>query len=480
MLMDGILITSPQGRSLLSSPLIASFLAFIERRLNVMIVRDTRTIPYGRAELASGMQIAHLLTRHGVIQSLHRVEPLPDEPPIKRWTAICNDAADHTVSGASAESAHDGLFATLGEALERFLWTEATDHFRSPVRATVSDIRSRGTFVDPSRFAGFGQPDRDMRPELALHADATYLWVQAISIISGEAVYVPAQTVSGHREIRVYEGKTEPLIRLPITTGVATWNTLEGARLRGALEVIERDAYMITWLNQITPPRIALSSFRAENSPLSRLISRCERYGLRPHILRLVTDAPTYALACVLEDMSGHAPRFTLGLKARSSLNLAIEGALIEAIRARPYHRVSAARGETWDSATPAVQVGHYDRLNYWAVPEHARGLEFLLKRPETEPVAELWDRDTEQEHLTRITAWCAGRGYECVSVSLGTSKKNPLPWHTEVVVIPQLQPTHLYEKIRQVYGERVHSVPLLLGFPARSEPFIDAPHPFA
>lgn len=480
MIIDGVLITSPEARLLIPSNFLTSFLSFIERRLNVTIVRDIRTLPHNRPDLADALHIVQVLKERGVLQSVQKATPLPDEPPFRRWSAICNSPQQFVTTGASPESDRDALFATLGEALERYLWAESVDHFVAPIRARVSEIREQGAYIDPVRFAGLSNDDRRTRHDGTLRSDSSFLWIRGTSLVNNAAVYVPAQTVSGVAGLRAHAGTIEPLIRSVISTGVATWSTRTGARLRGALEVIERDAYMITWLNQITPSRIALDSFRSAQTSFARLVARCERYGLRVHMLRLVTDAPTYAISCVLEDMSSVAPRFAFGLKAQASLERALEGALVEALRARAAYRRLFAHGEPWNPATPVREIGQYDRLFYWAQPEHAGKLEFLIRGKLHDTLPEPWDSDTDEQHLTRIITWCAEKKYECASVSIGTSKKNPLPWHTEAVVIPEMQPTYLSEQFRQVYGERLFSVPVHMGYTARKEPFVDAPHPFA
>ncbi len=477
MLIDGVPVESgPQT----SNSFIGAFLSFIERRLNVRIVRDVRTIPYGRSELSDVFAIARTLQNSGVIESLRQIDILPDEPPFKRWAALCRNTARHSVGGASSESDRQALLATLAEGLERFLWNETTDSFVSPVRASVAEIAAYGAFVDPARFAGITGEDRARDPFLTLHAHSRYLWIKAHSLVTDASVYVPAQTVSGVRDLRTYDGATEPLIRLPITTGVATWPGILKARLAGTLEVIERDAYMITWLNQITPSRIPLDSFRTRETSLSRLLARCERYRLRVHALRLITDAPTHAVAVVLEDESGVAPRFAVGLKANQSLAHAIEGAAIEALRARSGYRAYDVGGGTWDTETPTDTIGHVERLHYYGHPENAQKLAFLTRGGFEQPVPVVWEGESDASHLSRLVTWCTDNGYELASVSLGASKQNPLPWDVVAIVIPELQPTHLTEQLRQVGGGRLRSVPEKLGYTARATPFIEAPHPFA
>lgn len=479
MIIDGILLSN-KGRSPSYGTAVLSFLSFLEKKLNVSIIQDLRKIPFGRSELMEGLALADLLKSRGVIESFGRMASLTDEPQIKRWWAVCNDVAKHRTSGATANNDIDALYATLAEALERYLWTESRNHFISPLRATTKSMLRYGPCVVPERFVGFSSTQRESDPKLRLEPDATYLWVRGTSHVTGRPTYVPAQTISGVRGLRTEKETTEPLIRLPITTGLATWPEKKQAILSGALEVIERDAYMITWLNQLSLPRIPLDELCAENQSLAELIRKCVRYKLKTHAIRLITDAPTHAVCVVIEDGSGVAPRFACGLKAHHSLTTAVEGATIEALRGRVAHRNFAASGKRWDAKTPVDMIGHVDRIYYWGIPENAKGLEFLIQGKEVKRQPEIWENDTPEEHFARIIEWCRTVGYECVSVPLGISKLNPTSWHVEVVVIPELQPTYLHEKLQQIGGSRLKTVPEQFGYESRKHPFIKAPHPFA
>lgn len=479
MLIDGVPATEVRDDSGIPERAVASFLKFIEKKLNVSVIKNLRGTTQG-GSLTAPLQLAKLLREEGVIKNIGRFPDLPDEPRTKSWYAICNDPAHHHVAGMSYENNADALYAALAEGLERYLWFTQNDYFVKPTRTTTAGIRETGACIAPEEFAGFSEEQRAPTPQRILRPDDEYVWIQGTSLLTGTPVYVPAQTVSrvGLKDPRG-TGK-EPLIRQPTTNGLATWPTKTGARLAGANEVIEREAYMIMWLNQMTLPRISLESLCALDPALVRSIQTCSRYRLKTHVIRLLTDAPTHAVAVVLEDMSGIAPRFSIGLKAHRSLSHATQKAMTEALRSRRGYRVWSNAGNVWDSKTPVDEIGHRERLYYWGVPENAKELEFLVQGTEIGVESTAWDTDTEAEHLHRITRWCATKGFECISVSLGTSAKNPSPLHVEMVIMPQLQPVYLTESLRLFGGTRWSDVPASAGYTPRKKPFADSPHPFS
>ncbi len=479
MIFDAVRFTELLNGSNIKERALRAFTDHIEKRLDVRVVKDSRTIPYGRSDLLEPLQRAQLLKDHGVISEFGRVYRAPDEPPTKAWYALCNEHTAHQTGGTTWESDENALYAATSEALERYIWMTQNDYFVNPTIATYREITAIGPSIAPENITGFTEAQRTRHAARILRPDAAYLWVQGISLTHSENTFVPAQIVSGISR-RHMCAPNEPIIRQQNTNGLATWPTQCGARLAGILEVIEREAYMIMWLNQLTLPRIALDTLRRLNPSLGRAVSQCERYRLKPHVIRLQTDAPTHAVAVVLEDMSGKSPRFSFGIRAHRSLPTAIEKAMCESIRAfRSYH-IWENEGKSWDTTTPIETIGHRERLYYWGEPENAKRLEFLVQGPEIEVEAKEWENDTIEENLERIVQWCRTKHFNVVSVPLTHSAKNPTDLHIEMVIVPEMVPTYLNEASRQFGGERWHEVPRALGYTPRKEPFAESPHPFS
>lgn len=451
--------SSVRGRAL------AAFVNFFERRtLAEAVYPEEYVVPY---EFRDVFPVAKKLQRAGVVTDFFAHTALPDEPRMRAWLArVMDETGEKEYCVAGGSSLRDGkqaLTATLAEAAERHVWRFSKDHFVAPLVLTVAEGKIKGDVYDIESFVG----DRDGR----------FLSIRGYSWTSGRPQYVPVQLVSG---VRLAEDESPgPWLREQITSGLATWATREGAVQRGLLELIERDAFMNMWLNQLSLPRYRLEDVRTLSSDLSALISECQRYRFTPHIIRLLTDAPTHALCVVLTDDTGKKPKVVLGLKAHASLVRAVEGALLEALRIRRAVRSDLKRGK---EATDihAEDIGHMDRLLYWADEARVGQLSFLIEGAFCEMKVEDWEGMNDEKHLARLIAWCTEKGFECTSVSLTRAKANVTPWHIETVVVPQLQWMHLHEKYQQINEMRRTEVPRMFGYTPRSEPFTTEPHPFA
>lgn len=455
---------------------IIQFIRFLERKLGARFQYDVAALP-GDPELIDLFEIAERLRDGGIVSSYSRGFSLPDEPPLKKWYVGYGKTAS-SAGGMDAKSDYAALTRALAEAVERFLWADTMDYFNAPYLATAADMKHRKTIL-PQRFAGFSTAQRSTNPRLTLSPDQTYLWVKGYSWSQNKSVWVPAQTVSGMYGSRVFRRNIEePVIIAPITTGLATGPTREFALRAGALEIIERDAFMIMWLNQVTPPRLDLGALSKDSPELLLMLDRFSRYRLTASVVLLPTDAPAYAVCGVIQDQTGNLPAITVGLKADSNLAKAACGALYEALRIRIMIRDRLKRPQKFP--TPLKEdITHLERLEYWARPGYEKKLSFLLDGDTVHP-SEPWDKDDEHELWKRILRWCRENKYECASVDLGASRKNVSPWHVQMVVIPELIPLHLNERYPYLDDTRRISVATQFGYTPLANAFNDEPHPFA
>lgn len=464
-----------------SAGAIVSFIHFLERRLGAELVYDQAHIGYEPIKLVNLFELAETLRSRGIIRSYQRTSNLSDEPRMASWYAeyaLGNEQYENS-GGSSLNDESLALTKALAEAIERNAWF-THENFAPCISATVAEMHEKGAFLHPESFAGYNESVRKENPRLQFKPTDSFVWIKGFSWIQEKPVWVPAQIVSGHAKLRSFSlSSGEPAIRASITTGIATHPLRTNALLSGALEVIERDAYMITWLNQLSSPRMDLAELSLQSEPLARLLARCRQYRIEPHALRLPTDAPAYAVCVMLEDTTGTLPQFSLGLNAHKNPTEAVEGALLEALRMHQSARKKKLSPENnWGPATKAADINHNNRLRYWAEEGRADKLTFLIKGAVQPLKKEVWETDTDEEHFARIVNWCREKNYELASVDFNAAPANVPNWHIEFVIIPELQPIYFNEKIPQTGGKRLQDIPQQFGYKPR-KPYTDDPHPF-
>lgn len=463
---------------------ISALLQFLEKRLGIRAVYDLALVPYHDPALLSLFALAKKLHAAGIVYAYKKTDIPPDEPPLYEWNAQCHSEINASeslgASGSSPNNDKEALERMLGEAIERYLWATKTDYLTTRV-SSARQLGRKVSIISPERFAGFSPAARSRNSALNLSGEPDFVWTKAHSWISKSPIWVPAQLVTG--SLAIQRTPREPLIQQRTTTGCATYPTRAGALLRGALEVIERDAYMIMWLNQLTLPRINITELAKTKRTLRLLLERCARYRLKVHVVRLVTDAPTHVTCVILEDIStAPTPQYAFGLSAGFSLVDTVEKALVESMRMRRTAREMYTRHISPSDVQKTESVGHIDRLTYWMHGKYSTGLSFMKDGPveNLQPGDLAEETQSEMQMFERIVDWCKDSGYECLSVAFTKSTANITPWHIEKVIIPELQPLHLNDAFPHTGGTRIRDIPKRFGYQARKEPYTERPHPFA
>lgn len=151
--------------------------------------------------------------------------------------------------------------------------------------------------LDPSALVAYS-PAQHARPGFPLRPFSprrSYLWVAGIEVFSGRQVRVPAECV--HALSALPARYRAGACTNSSTSGVAAWMETEGALWRATLELIERDAFLRTWLAHRAPPRIALRSLPAD---ARRAVARLRAAGCEVSVARL--DAPVAVFSVYLWD----------------------------------------------------------------------------------------------------------------------------------------------------------------------------------
>jgi ribosomal protein S12 methylthiotransferase accessory factor len=447
---------------------VKSAVEFLEKRMGAFLVVPSEAVPYGNETLASLFAIAKRLKDAGVISELYKVDRNPhDEPFLISWTALYGPQ-NKVAGGSSLTNEADAVAATLAEAVERQVWTYEHDFLDTPWWGSQEELGH--DHVPPRCFAGFSDEQRALCPPTT-----PLLWAKVRSLTRGVKTYVPAQVIS---VIGPRAGKTEPLVRPIITTGLATFPTRQGSVLRGLLEVFERDAYMITWLNQLSPKKITPETLSDHDPLLGELLATVKKYRYTVHIVRLVTDAPVHAVCAVLLSDSPIGPRVVLGMSAQQHLAHAASHAIREALR------IMSATHSFWGvdkdvSGWTRETIQNTDHAVYWAYGDGYKKLAFLHAGEYEQTVSCPWESLDEAAYLAFLVDWCKKHSYEVLLADLTGAKKNVTPWYISMVMVPELQPMHLDEQHPCFSGERLVKVPERCGFTPRAVPFTEEPHPF-
>ncbi len=331
-------------------------------------------------------RVVRALARHGLARTL--TLSLPHERGIPLyyfdiaagpcWHATDGGQPERTRYGRGVSDDYDHALAKgVGECLERgsLLYFRMADMIRGSARS----LRARGLpFVDPRALSVFSREQIDRRPALAVDDGSVFQWVPCRSLVSSQEALVPAQLVHWNYPVG-WGDAPEPMLREQNSHGAAAFYSLDGALLSGLLECLQRDGFFRHWLRGIAPPRIATGD--VTRPATVRLLQSARDVGLEPILLDITSQLGVPTCVCVLARDDGESPAVTVGASCRLDAERAIHDALLEAasvhhVVAQSPERLRAAAGRD-PLVDASFDTDH--RLAFWANPEHARHLAWLL-----------------------------------------------------------------------------------------------------
>ena len=380
--------------------------------------------------------------------------------------------------GGSAGDRDRALAAALGEAVERYSACYVPD--ADFVLASADELGAEA--VDPERFALFRsdqyrEPGFPFRP---FTRSTRVRWTRAFRLPDGAPAFIPVQLV--YLPWRRPQDAGEAPIAYSTSNGAACGPTLEEAVLSGLLEVVERDAFAITWYNRLSLPRLEV---RAE-----RVLARhADRYfepaGLAYEAIDLsgFLDVPT-VLGIV---RGGPATGAALGVGAASAAAVgdAWRRALSEAFAVRTWARLMRRREPGRRYRPDFRDVTSFDdHVLLYSDPEYAEHTAFLDAASDTtaaEAVRPL-EGATPLEQIEAICRRLSRHGISAYAVDVTASDIRLAGLHVVKVVAPDLCPLDVAHEGRFLGGRRLYHAAFERGLrdgPLPPDEINPYPHPF-
>ncbi len=281
----------------------------------------------------------------------------------------------HDHAGGPGDGSGKGLthvqamISAVGEAVERY----AAAHVdrRRIVRAPASALP--GDVLAPSRlslYAG-GQYAEPGFPFARLAPDQAIDWTPGTWIDTGAKVLLPALPTYYD-----YPVPREELFCQVSSNGLAAGPTFADAALHAALELVERDAFTLTWLARLPATRIVMDDATA---PAIRDVARqlaCAGGELRLYLLDAGLHVPV--VMCVVFGDGERWPGATVALAAHLSPRAAIAKAILEQGQGGPYYRRLLEEGKSVIPARPDDVHTLEDHALYYFPRERGAAFAFL------------------------------------------------------------------------------------------------------
>ena len=405
--------------------------------------------------------------------------------------------------GASYTSFAEALSKAIGELLERYVLLTNFFHKKNKImRMKLGDERIPHALIhETPRFFEWQRKyvPHGLTSELltmpATHTAVVHC-VKGESLNMGKKIYMPLQHVQwGPRYTQGTFGADTYALSPKTTSGAGGGFTLIDATLSGLCELLERDGFLIYWLNRLSPRRICIDeqdSDRFMPRFLEVYRSLADR-GYQVYFLDTTTDIRIPSIACLILAPLPHGRKsISVTGKCHPDPHRALELSLLEhALLLNP--SIPKAGISVSDPAyVPFADatIGKKERTDLWRSGNMTDKINFFISGKEISSGE--WAHDfpappTDQDNaLSSVLHEFSrmekqhGEAYEVFRYEARHHILEELEYHVVKIVVPALIPLYLREHAAFLDCGRLREVPCKLGYQAAPiDQYNPLPHPF-
>lgn len=354
-------------------------------------------------------------------------------------------------SGACLDEART---VALIEGLERYAGLHPGEHGLVAPYEAVADRALRPTDLPLFSPAQYAEPDFPFRP---FDPAEPLGWVPGYDLSRDRPVLVPRTAARYGVDDRLL-GET--------SSGVAAHSARGAALLNGALELVERDAFMIHWLHRLSPPRIDRETIASAAS--RAMLDAVAAGGYAVHLRDLTTDLRIPVCLAVGTRTDRAAPALIVGAGA------ALDAATALARAARELYAATLHVTGAWrlgDPLEPGAVLEIDDHAKAYEHPDWLPQAAFLWASP-APAAAEGWRAPARTpvptslapaDDLTALMARLAERGHSLVGVDITPPELARRSLRVVRAIVPGLQPLGFGRRIR-LGGRRLYEAPPRMG----------------
>lgn len=424
------------------------------------------------------IKIHQELKRQGILGDYGRRLTFPDEPQFFQY-------ACERYPGTKRRGKISFGFGCSDDQSEAFVIAvaEAIEHYcilsiqkSKLLRDTYEHLRERA--IDPLRFLPFSteQLKQEKFTKFRFDHKTPLNWLQGYSLTTKRKVLVPASVVYAKYDAVYYD---EPVIQLPNNTGAACGESLEFALCRGIYEVVERDAYMISFVRNLPKRMIDVS----QDDGLSQFKRRIERYALEVYFLLTALDYPMPTIACLILDRTGSGPAVCTGLGGHRDIRHAIRTAGFEAVR----RHISARDRFFRTIPLPMPQKYSFDwflleKQRLWSMPHMIAKAETFLGSDTISLQDSLGEFSMASHSVTQLVDRLKQLNCEAIMVDVTVPEVEAVGLKVIKVLIPEMVPLWRDERYPYLGIDRLITVPTKMGYSSLSPVVYDDAftiHPF-
>lgn len=363
----------------------------------------------------------------------------------------------------------NAVLSTIGETVERY--APAFYNKNELIRSSFKDLGKNA--VHPSEYALFHEEQfKDKRFMIKKFDEEIELtWCPMHDLTTGETSYVPGQF------IYMPYNQDKHFVTANTSTGLSAHTNFYKALLGGLYEVIERDSFVLTWMQNLVPQKIKITSQIQEH------LNKCFPGNYEWNFFDITYDLETPSVFGICFGEAEYGKFVAVGTSSRGTFGEALQKVIQEVGQAVPYFRYLLGERKNW---TPSDDFNELQNFEDHSI--------LYLKRPELltvfdkwrnakeEKVVDLWEQKTldDKDEIKRIVKALAKNNCNVLVKDITTPDIRQLGFYSIKVFVPQLIQMAGAYPFYFNGGERLYSVPKKLGYPSNDYSGLNKfPHPF-
>lgn len=413
-----------------------------------------------------------------IVRSVRTILNAPGEPRLFSVASVPNslaqiagvEMAGHT--GAMSETLRDAAASAIGECVERYCCAIQPDNL---VVATKGELGAEALDLHAFELFTERQYQHPHFPFARQDDDLPITWVPTSRLSDGERRFVPACLVY-IPYVPQLPDQTD-MLALSVSSGQACHSDRDLAVLSGVYEVVERDAFMLTWARRLVPTRLRLK----EDDGLAAWFDQYfEGSSLTFDVFRLPSDIDIPTVLCVARGTAETGPFACVGAACRLDEAEAVRKAVVEAAQGAVWVRDLINTKPDWRPEPQFENVRDFpDHVRLYGLPEMGSHLDFLyagrsdqVRRPEAP--------SSPASALTECVRRVEAAGLETLVCDITTRDVRDEGLHVTRVLIPGSVQLYAVHGLPNYGASRYDTVPAKLGFVDEiHQTFNPIPHPF-
>jgi len=349
------------------------------------------------------------------------------------------------------------LKKAVGESLERYasaVYDKDKLHFSSQQSANFNALNTGKLFSYTKEFYN-RNPDFQK-----IDNQSKVYWQETINLQTLEPTFLPASLIYLPYKTAVNEIK----FIQNISTGLACHTTYQEALMTAICEVLERDAFMIFWRNEMSPKKIDLTTLPHH---LKKIIHTFTNRNLDVTLLDMSTEIQLPIIFGVLQARHGY-PVLAVSASCKLSAEAAIQSTLeeLELVRHNISHLYRNNSAECKNKIEQTDVKTQKQHILFWQKKERLEYIQFITHASHIISFEQLASRHGEsaQETLHFVKTQLRKHKMTCYVADITTKDLRSVGFHVIRAVIPEAHPLAFGHGKELFDCERLYTMPEKLG----------------